>query len=131
MGVIAVLFFLHVFPAFFMIDWFVEQHIFPWLNGDNVPVLRYFVIAFPVTTVLIVITILVSAILRWLILPRLKFGLYPVDSHTYCSKWLVSHIQDASMVVFSGLFATVCAPLWFRLLGAKVGSDAKISTRRE
>lgn len=127
---IATLFFIPVFPTFFLIDWFDEHHILPWLQEQHVSVqlLRYFALALPAAAVLIVVVMLVSAALRWAVLPRLKPGSYPVHSRVYCSKWLVSHIQEASLNVLSGLYATVYAPLWYRLLGARVGRDAEIST---
>lgn len=66
--------------------------------------------------------------MRWIALPRLKPGRYAVHSNTYCAKWLVSHIQEASLNVLSGMYATVYAPFWYRLLGAKVGRNAEISS---
>ncbi len=127
---IATLFFIPVFPMFFLIDWFDEQHILPWLQEQTVGVqlLRYFVLALPAAALLIVVMVLISAGLRRSVLPRLQPGTYAVHSRVYCSKWLVSHIQEASLNVLSGLYATVYAPLWYRLLGAKVGRDAEIST---
>ncbi|NBF08734.1 Pls/PosA family non-ribosomal peptide synthetase [Pseudomonas sp. Fl4BN1] len=127
---IATLFFIPVFPTFFLIDWFDEQQILPWLQGQEVTVqlLRYFFLALPASAVLIVVTMLAAAALRWIALPRLKPGRYAVHSNTYCAKWLVSHIQEASLNVLSGLYATIYAPFWYRLLGAKVGRDAEIST---
>ncbi|MEB0090508.1 non-ribosomal peptide synthetase [Pseudomonas sp. CCI1.2] len=127
---VALLFFIPVFPTFVLIDWLDVQSVMPWLQGDSVVVqlARYFVLAFPASAVLIVLTALLSAALRWIALPRLKPGSYPVHSTTYCAKWLVSHIQESSLNVLSGIYATVYAPFWFRLLGAKVGRDAEIST---
>ncbi|MEB0045634.1 MULTISPECIES: Pls/PosA family non-ribosomal peptide synthetase [unclassified Pseudomonas] len=127
---IATLFFIPVFPTFILIDWFDEQNVLPWLQDDNVALqlARYFVLAFPASAVLIVATALASSALRWIALPRLKPGRYPVHSNTYCAKWLVSHIQEASLNVLSGIYATVYAPFWYRLLGAKVGRDAEISS---
>ncbi|WP_445380655.1 hypothetical protein, partial [Pseudomonas syringae] len=49
-------------------------------------------------------------------------------SNTYCAKWLISQIQEASLNVLSGIYATVYSPFWYRLLGAKVGRDAEISS---
>ncbi|KAF1011782.1 MAG: Dimodular nonribosomal peptide synthase [Pseudomonas fluorescens] len=127
---IATLFFIPVFPTFFLIDWFDAHQVLPWLQQQQVStqLLRYLVLALPASAALIVATLLVSAGLRWLVQPRLKPGSYPVHSRTYCGKWLVSHIQEASLVLLSGLYATVYAPLWYRLLGARVGRDAEIST---
>ncbi|WNG29163.1 amino acid adenylation domain-containing protein [Cystobacter fuscus] len=130
MVAIATLFFMPVFPSFVLIDWFDEHNSLQWLQGPNVSVqlARYFVLAFPASAVLIVLTALLSAGIRWGVLPRLSPGRSPVHSNTYCTKWLVSHIQESSLNVLHGIYATVFAPFWFRLLGAKVGRDAEIST---
>ncbi len=127
---IATLFFMPVFPSFVLIDWLDEREIMPWLQGDDIVVqlARYFILAFPASAVLIVLTALVSAAIRWAALPRLKPGRSQVHSNTYCAKWLVSHIQESSLNVLHGIYATVYAPFWYRLLGAKVGRDAEIST---
>ncbi|WP_317204053.1 Pls/PosA family non-ribosomal peptide synthetase [Janthinobacterium sp.] len=127
---IATLFFMPVFPSFVLIDWFDERELMPWLQGSDIKtqLARYFVLAFPASAVLIVLTALVSAGIRWSALPRLKPGSSPVHSNTYCAKWLVSHIQESSLNVLHGIYATVYAPYWYRLLGAKVGRGAEIST---
>ena len=127
---IVTLFFMPVFPSFVLIDWFDEQGWLPWVQGDDlrIQLLRYFLLAFPASTVLIILTALVSAGIRWSVLPRLHPGRSPVHGNTYCAKWLVSQIQESSLNVLHGIYATIYAPLWYRLLGAKVGRDAEIST---
>ncbi len=130
MLLVATLFFMPVFPSFVLIDWFDEREIMPWLAGDTIAtqLARYFILAFPASAVLIVLTALVSAGIRWGALPRLEPGMSSMHSRTYCAKWLVSHIQESSLNVLHGIYATVFAPFWYRLLGAKVGRDAEIST---
>jgi non-ribosomal peptide synthetase-like protein len=125
---IAALFFLPVFPSFVAIDLIDEA--FPWVQGNSIPfqLAKYFLLAFPATAILIICTALVSAGIRWGILPKLRPGSYPVHSRVYCSKWLVNQIQEASLYVLHGVYATVFAPFWYRLLGAKVGKGAEIST---
>jgi non-ribosomal peptide synthetase-like protein len=127
---IATLFFLPVFPSFLLIDWFDNIERFPLLEGTGLPfqLVKYFVLAFPASTVLIVCTALLSAGIRWTVLPRLKPGSWPVHSNLYCAKWLVNQIQESSLAVLHGVYATVYAPFWYRLLGAKVGRDAEISS---
>jgi non-ribosomal peptide synthetase-like protein len=129
LGVVT-LFFMPVFPSFVLIDWFDEAGWLPWIQGDDVRIqlLRYFLLAFPASAVLIILTALVSAGIRWSALPRLKPGRFPIHGNTYCAKWLVSQIQESSLNVLHGIYATVFAPYWYRLLGAKVGKDAEIST---
>jgi non-ribosomal peptide synthetase-like protein len=127
---IVTLFFMPVFPSFVLIDWFDEAGWLPWIQGEDMAVqlLRYFLLAFPASAVLIILTALLSAGIRWSVLPRLKPGRFPVHGNTYCAKWLVSQIQESSLNVLHGIYATVFAPYWYRLLGAKVGKDAEIST---
>jgi non-ribosomal peptide synthetase-like protein len=130
MVLVATVFFMPVFPSFVLIDWFDEHDKLHWLQGASVwiQLARYFVLAFPASAVLIALTMLVSAGIRWGVLPRLEPGRSPIHSNTYCAKWLVSHIQESSLNVLHGIYATVFAPFWYRLLGAKVGRDAEIST---
>jgi non-ribosomal peptide synthetase-like protein len=130
MILIATLFFMPVFPTFVLIDWLDDNDTLTFLLGNDIPsqLARYFLLAFPASAVLIVLTALVSAGIRWGALPRLEPGRSAVHSTTYCAKWLVSHIQESSLNVLHGIYATVYAPFWYRLLGAKVGKDAEIST---
>ena len=127
---ISALFFMPVFPSFVTIDWFDNADNFPWLQTNSVPLqlAKYFILAFPATAVLIVCTALLSAGIRWSILPKLKPGSYPVHGNIYCGKWLVNQIQESSLNVLHGVYATVYAPFWYRMLGAKVGKGAEIST---
>ena len=127
---IASLFFLPVFPSFMLIDWIDDSEHFPALKNTSLTfqLIKYFLLALPATGLLIFCTALLSAGIRWTILPRLKPGSWPVHSNLYCAKWLVSQIQESSLAVLHGVYATVYAPFWYRLLGAKVGRDAEISS---
>ncbi|MBC7452765.1 MAG: peptide synthetase, partial [Massilia sp.] len=123
-------FFMPVSPSFILIDWLDDIETLPWLpSGAMATALaRYFLVGFPASAVLIVAALLVSAAIRWGFLPRLTPGRYRIHSNAYCAKWLVSHIQESSLNVLHGIYATVFASTWYRLLGAKVGRDAEIST---
>ncbi len=127
---ITTLFFLPVFPSFILIDWIDDVERFPILRSSDLSfqLAKYFILSFPASAVLIVCTALLSAGIRWIVLPRLKPGSWPVHSNLYCSKWLVNQIQESSLAVLHGVYATVYAPFWYRLLGAKVGRDAEISS---
>ena len=130
MPLVSTLFFMPVFPSFILIDWLDDVDRLSWLPGGDLAtgLARYFLLAFPASAVLIVLTLLVSSAIRWGFLPRLKPGRYRVHSKVYCAKWLVSHIQESSLNVLHGMYATVFASTWYRLLGARVGRDAEIST---
>ncbi|GAA4030992.1 Pls/PosA family non-ribosomal peptide synthetase [Actimicrobium antarcticum] len=127
---ITTLFFLPVFPSFMLIDWLDDADRSPWLQSSNeaFQLTKYFILAFPATAVMILCTALLSSGIRWGLLPKLKPGSFPVHSNVYCRKWLVNQIQESSLNVLHGVYATVFAPIWYRMLGAKVGRDAEIST---
>lgn len=127
---IATLFFMPVFPTFMVIDWLDDVERFPGIAAafEGLSLLKYFVLALPASAVMIALTALLSAGIRWSVLPKLRTGSWPVHSNTYCAKWLVNQIQESSLQVLHGIYATVYAPSWYRLLGAKVGRDAEIST---
>jgi non-ribosomal peptide synthetase-like protein len=127
---VAALFFMPVFPTFMLIDVLDDTERFPWLETSSavLRLLKYFVLALPAGAVMIVLTALVSAGIRWSVLPRLQSGSWPVHSNVYCGKWLVNQIQESSLQVLHGVYATLFAPFWYRLLGAKVGRNAEIST---
>jgi non-ribosomal peptide synthetase-like protein len=130
-GLVAVLFFMPVFPTFMLIDRLDEPELLGFLEDAGSPalqVLKYFLLALPASAVMIASTALLSAAIRWSLLPRLRSGSWPVHSGVYCAKWLVNQIQEASLQVLHGVYATVYAPSWYRLLGAKVGRGAEIST---
>lgn len=127
---IAALFFMPVFPSFVTIDWIDAMDAFPWFQGNSLTLqlLKYFIFAFPATAVLILCTAFLSAGIRWSVLPTLREGKYSTHGNLYCAKWLVNQIQESSLHVLHGVYATVYAPYWYRLLGAKVGKGAEIST---
>ncbi|MEO0004308.1 MAG: hypothetical protein RLZZ22_2000, partial [Pseudomonadota bacterium] len=126
----SVLFFLPIFPAFTLIDAIEERVQAPSLEayGYLPAVLHYALMALPASALLIVGTALIAAAIRWAVLPKLHPGSWPVHSNLYCRKWLANQIQVASLHVLHGVYATVYAPLWYRLLGAKIGRNAEIST---
>lgn len=127
---IAALFFMPVFPSFVLIDWIDAR----WLDlmGDRVSwpyaFLCYLLLALPASALLLLLTVLVSAMLRWALLPRLTGGRWPVYGQIYLRRWLTNQIQESSLSVLHGLYASIYAGTWYRLLGAKVGRGTEIST---
>ncbi len=127
---IAILFFIPIFPTFMVVD-ALDDRWLSWLEKDNsawIIALRYFLLAIPASALLIFLTALLSAAIRWVALPPLLPGSWLVHSETYYRKWFANQIQEGSMHVLHGVYATVYAPLWYRLLGATVGKNAEIST---
>ena len=135
---IATLFFMPVFPAFLLIDWLDVDSISvrPLLEDGTVDALgafilrflKFFVLALPASLVLVVCTMLVAALIRYLFLPRLQPGTWSVHSGRYLSKWLTNQIQEGSLATLHGIYATVFSASWYRMLGAKVGKRTELST---
>ncbi len=129
-NLVAIVFFLPVFPSFILIDWLDGR----WLNIADAHVapfsafFTYLTLSIPASAVLVIATILASTGFRYLVLPRLKEGSWSVHSMVYFSKWLSNQIQESSLFALHGLYATVYAPWWYRLLGARVGKGTEIST---
>ncbi len=129
-NLVAVVFFLPVFPSFILIDW-IDARWMKEVDAHHAPVSAFFtylLLSIPASAVLVLATVLASAGFRWLVLPRLKPGSWSVHSPVYFAKWLGNQIQESSLFVLHGLYATVYAPWWYRLLGAKVGPGTEIST---
>jgi len=128
-SLVAVLFFVPTFPAFVLIDWIDANTIdlfdstLTWWQAFPF----FFAMALPASMVLVTLTALLAGCLRSF-LPRPKPGRFPLHGAAYRSKWLLSTVLDASLQVLHGLYASVFASAWLRLLGAKVGRDAEIST---
>lgn len=129
---VAVVFFFSVFPTFLLIDWLDVDAISvrPLLDTGTIDAttafvlrfIKFFALSLPATVVLITATALISTGIRWA-LPSMKAGTWPVHSNRYLAKWLVNQIQESSLAVLHGIYATVYSATWYRLLGAKVGKD--------
>jgi non-ribosomal peptide synthetase-like protein len=127
---VAAMFFMTVFPSFMLIDW-MDAYLWDVFEDDLHPFFAFglfFLLAIPASMVLVAATVLLAAGLRRLLLPRQEAGVFSVHGPAYCRKWLVTRILDSSLGVLHGLYASVYAPLWLRLMGAKVGRGAEVST---
>jgi len=126
---VSVLFFLPTFPAFMMIDW-MDAHTLDVFDTEPGPLTAFglfFSLGIPASALFVGLTMLVTAGFCRL-LPRQKAGRYSVHSFAYWHKKLMTLILDMSLRVLHGLYASLYAPGWLRLLGAKVGRHAEIST---
>ena len=84
--------------------------------------------SFPAAISFIVLSLLEIAALKWLLVGRVKAGTYPIDSFFYARKRFVDQLMDMSLKVFGPVYATLYLNPWFRLLGAKIGRRAEVST---
>lgn len=127
---VAVLFFLPVFPSFMVIDWLDAQFLDVFESNLHplVAFWVFFALSIPASGVLVLATTLLAAGLRRVFLPRQLAGRFAVHGVTYCRKWLLTRILDSSLGVLHGLYASLFAASWLRLMGARVGRGAEIST---
>ena len=127
---VAVLFFMPLFPSFMLIDW-MDMHLWNLYENETQPLLTFaafFLLAIPASALLVTLTILLAAGLKRLLLRRQQAGMFSVYGTTYCRAWLVARILDGSLGVLHGLYASVFAPTWLRLMGARVGRGSEVST---
>ena len=116
---VSILFFLPTFPAFILIDWLdgrwwdiFESQIHP-LAAFGI----FFLLAIPASALLVLLTMLLTAGLR-LLLPRQTAGIFPAHGFDSWRKKLMTFILDNSLHVLHGLYASVYAPMWMRLVCA-------------
>jgi non-ribosomal peptide synthetase-like protein len=76
----------------------------------------------------IVLLALEIVAVKWLLLGKVKPGRYPLHSFYYLRKWFVDQTLDLSLDILGPLYASVYLTPWYRLLGAKLGYGAEVST---
>lgn len=70
----------------------------------------------------------VVAIGKHLVLPRVPVGVHPVRSWLGVRKWITDKLLEFSLQFTNSLYATLYTTPWLRLLGARVGRRAEVST---
>ncbi len=118
---------LPIFPSFWLFD-----HIDEWIGVAQTDHFQYLasipIMAWPTSFALVLITVALVAAARWIILPRVREGEYSIHSGFYVRKWFVALVTEVTLDTLSSLYATVYMRNWYRLMGAKIGKDAEIST---
>ncbi|KQT82993.1 Pls/PosA family non-ribosomal peptide synthetase [Methylobacterium sp. Leaf466] len=116
---------LPIFPAFYIFDQMsdslgtltdIDYH---WY----LPLLTW-----PTAMLMTAGTVLLIAGIRWVVLPRVSSGTHSIHSGFYLRKWLVALAAEVTLETLSSLFATVYMRTWYRLMGARMGQGAEIST---
>jgi non-ribosomal peptide synthetase-like protein len=116
---------LPIFPAFFLFDQIDE-----WLSAHVDISYHYYlpVITWPTALAMTGVTVLLVAVIRWAVLPKVKSGRYSIFSGFYMRKWIVALGTEVTLETLSSLFATIFMRAWYRLMGAEIGKGAEIST---
>jgi non-ribosomal peptide synthetase-like protein len=76
----------------------------------------------------VVVSCLTLALVRRIVLSRVQPGTYPVESMTYVRKWLSDGLMTLSRTMLLPVYTTLYLPPWLRLMGAKIGPRAELST---
>jgi non-ribosomal peptide synthetase-like protein len=118
---------LPIFPAFWVFDR-IDDLIGTADFDRTIYMLSIPIMAWPTAFVMVLVTVGFIAICRWIILPRVREGTYSVHSWFYFRKWAVALATEVTLETLSSLFATIYMRAWYRLMGAKIGKDAEIST---
>ncbi len=95
---------------------------------DVAPWVLYLLVAPFVAISFVIFLCLEIALVKWLLLGRVKPGRYPLHSGFYLRKWFVDQLMELSLDVIGPLYATIYLSPWYRLLGAKLGRRAEVST---
>jgi len=96
--------------------------------NDMDPYYWYLLLAPLVGLSFVVILALEIAAVKWLVVGRVKPGQHPLHSFYYLRKWFVGQTMDLSLDILGPLYASIYLAPWYRLLGARLGKGAEIST---
>lgn len=95
-----------------------------WATGGYSYVLLSPVLA--LIYVLLMCTLTVTA--KWLLLGRVKPGVYSIWSNFYVRYWFVKQLGELALDLLHPIYATLYVRPWYRALGAKIGERAEVST---
>jgi len=116
---------LPIFPAFYIFDQ-IDDVLSNWLE---VPYYWYLpVLAWPTAMLMVAGTVLLIAAVRWLVLPVVRSGKWSIFRSFYMRKWIVALATEVTLETLSSLYATIYMRAWYRLMGARIGRGAEIST---
>ncbi|MBV9517846.1 MAG: amino acid adenylation domain-containing protein [Hyphomicrobiales bacterium] len=114
-----------ILPAFYFFDQLAD--LVGSLSSINYLYLTP-IVAWPTAMVLIAVTVLLIAAIRWIVLPRVRPGVHSIHSIFYWRMWLVGLCTAVTLGTLNSLYATFYMRWWYRLMGARIGRGAEIST---
>ncbi len=99
-----------------------------WRAAEFGSCLRW-IASIPVAGVLALVALcLWIPLAKRVLLHRVEPGVYRTESLLYLRKWAVDLLMHVSRTVCRPLYTTIYLPPWLRLLGAKIGRRAELST---
>ncbi|MFI2206124.1 Pls/PosA family non-ribosomal peptide synthetase [Streptomyces sp. NPDC020192] len=96
-----------------------------WLHGGFAAGLAATALSGPVFVVTACLIVLMG---RRAVLPRTPLGVHPTRSALGVRKWIADKLLQHSLTLTNSLYATLYTVPWLRLLGARVGRNAEVST---
>jgi len=114
-----VAFLLAIFPGLILIN---------ELYANTSGYFAYLVVAPLVGLSFVVLLALEIAAAKWLLLGKVRPGNYDLHSGFILRKWYVDRLMSMGLDLLAPLYATVYLAPWFRLLGARLGAWAEVST---
>ncbi|HEX5497906.1 MAG TPA: Pls/PosA family non-ribosomal peptide synthetase, partial [Thermomicrobiales bacterium] len=116
-----------IFPVLVMAAVFPGMILMNHLNYED-DYYWYLIVSPLVAASFVVLLCLEIALLKRLLLGKVAAGTYRIDSSFYVRKWFFDQLLELSLDVVGPLYATIYLSPWYRLLGAKLGRRAEIST---
>jgi non-ribosomal peptide synthetase-like protein len=119
----------------FLFPLLVEGAIFPGLMFmevlDNIDPYYWWLLYAPVVGISFILLICLEiALFKWVFLPRMKEGRYPLRGWFYWRKWFFTQLMQVSLEILGTLYSTLYLKPWFFVLGARLGKGSEISTVR-
>jgi non-ribosomal peptide synthetase-like protein len=94
-------------------------------GGDMVTI----ALASPAAALIFVVTACaVIALTKRVLMPTTPTGVFPLRSWFGLRKWVADNLMSMSLAMTNSLYATLYTAPWLRLLGAKIGARAEVST---
>ena len=76
----------------------------------------------------VVLMCLLTITAKWLLLGRVRPGVYSIWSNFYVRYWFVRQLGELALDLLHPLYATLYVRPWYLALGAKIGARAEVST---
>ncbi len=82
----------------------------------------------PLSALYVLLLMAGLALTKRVVAGRQADGTLPLHSLAYVRHWVADAVLAQSLVLLKSLYATIYTPYWLRLLGAKIGHRAEVST---
>ncbi|MEV6162484.1 Pls/PosA family non-ribosomal peptide synthetase [Streptomyces sp. NPDC052052] len=96
-----------------------------WLHGGTAAGLVATALSGPV---FVVTVCLITALGKRAVLPRTPPGIHRARSALGVRKWIADKLLEESLTLTNSLYATLYTAPWLRMLGARIGRNAEVST---